>query len=74
MKKIMLMIAVFAISVFAFCETGYRQSIYWNGGHQEAIYSFGSGNSLRLSCGTSNAYDNCPFNIKYDFWAGKFCN
>lgn len=72
MKKLIFLILTIACFAFSYCEYGTRQTIYWNGGHQEAVYQFSSGKSFILVC-RGNAYSSCPYSIRYDFWKGEFC-
>lgn len=72
MKTLVLLIFAIVGIACSYCEIGTRQSMYWNGGHQEAVYQFSSGKSFILVC-SGNAYKSCPYNIRYDFWKGEFC-
>lgn len=72
MRHIIWLMLGIAAYCAAYCEYGTRQKIYWNGGHQEAVYKFNSGKSFVLVC-RGNAYDSCPYTIRYDFWTGEFC-
>lgn len=71
MKKILLTVCAIAALAYSYCEQGTRKNMYWNGGHQEALYSFSGGKSFVLTC--RNGYNSCPYTIRYDFWKGEFC-
>lgn len=50
MKKILLAVCTIAALAHSYCEIRTRQTIYWNGGHQEAVYKFSNGQSFVLTC------------------------
>ena len=72
MKKILLAVCTIAALAHSYCEIGSRQTMYWYGGHQEAVYKFSNGQSFVLTC--RDGYNSCPYTIRYDFWRGEFCN
>ena len=72
MKKILLTVCTIAALAHSYCEIGSRQTMYWNGGHQEAVYKFSNGQSFVLTC--RDGYNSCPYTIRYDFWRGEFCH
>lgn len=68
MKKILVLILFATIMACAYCEVISRKKVEWVGGHQESLYCGSS------SCIWVNGGYELPYNLKYDFWAGRFCN